>query len=210
METYSDYVFDKLLNRLAALDEQKRADIYVIGLCVSDSGDTWGDQDHEVELQSVIVLGYNTLCNFAEKSSEHDDVLKWHDAYWEECSAIRIPDTPFKGKLNAEEFAMRDAWCMSQGFVATRQDSAGTQQFEWKDLYPATFRLCHDIVRKFHDSGALVDLFTRPLPVLVTNTEGIINMNATEPANPANVFAEVREFLLSAKDGRWLADRPPR
>jgi hypothetical protein len=187
-------------------DEQKRADIYVLALCVVGYVGSWNEQDQEIEMQSVIDLIYNTQSHLENQNAAS---AKWHSGEWKWSRTTQIPSVPFKAKLNFEELSLRDAWCETQGLIPTGQDEAGVKQYEPTAIYSATFQLCRHVVSKLQDTGALVDLFGKSVPVLITDTEGIIDMDATEAANPPNIFAEVREFLLNSEDGGWLASRPP-
>ena len=68
--------------------------------------------------------------------------------------------------------------------------------FDLEELFPACISLCERLAHRLHQEGIIIERFGRPIPVIIADAEGVVEVESLVQANPesAEGLAECFEY----------------
>ena len=180
-------IYERAVSALGSLSVDERADTYVVSFLVYD----FGDDPRRPEL----TIGSNTEYQVAAAVNTASDEAEacWNYAFWlqNELATVGGPLDPDGERLIRDSF---DA--AGLGFA---DDDYSDAAIEIGDEMTRRFVAeCVQAVQHLHETGAVVEIFGRSIPVLVHELEyyeEIVEQNRR--ANPPGLTDEFAAWVLS-------------
>ena len=151
----SDAIYERVRGALETIADDDRAEIYVVSLFVYDEGDD--------PLRPTITVGYNTESDVVGAADQTDeDEARWNYAFYRQNELAVL----FDGRRDPDGAALRDDAIESAGYTfpfdSALQKAVTTPWFVANTVFAA---------RRLHDTGDVMRIFGRSIPVLVHELE---------------------------------------
>ena len=167
------HIYDAAAGALTALPAGERTDTYVVSFFVYD-------EDDDPRLPTLTV-GTNSESQVARVLTPGDAATRgwppsdpaearWNYAFWLQNQLTVIGDSP----SDAVGARLRDEWMRSEGaWLEEPPDDEGWEEFEARAaaITQAFVDVCVSVAQRLHDSGLIVELFGRPIPIVIHELE---------------------------------------
>lgn len=194
MSRFEDRLFEAVVDCLARIDERVRATVFVVGLFVTREGD-----DRRKPTMKVF---YNTEVRATDEDRflGTDEERRWF-----------VPGMCEGGDLlNASEagttlLAERNTWVVERGHwfgdgdlerLSAEELGWDRERQRWR-VYLELYDIVTRVARRIHESGKVLHLFGRTVPVVIDciDEEGGVLAGLTQAANPPGVADEYCRFI---------------
>lgn len=198
--TLLEHMNARLVDTLAAIPVDDRADIYVVSLFVYDAEDD--------PRCPTITVGYNSedrvaACTPAPRQdakwpiASDADEARWNYAFWLQNALDVICDD----ERDPEGARLVQAWAKDRGYWYSDEEEDRDIEAAQRKVEPLTgefIQLAADMVKRLHATGEIARLLGRPLPILIHELEYYEEIAAqNEGANPAVLVADFSRWVRS-------------
>lgn len=191
MKEFEDYIFNEVSDAISGIEADLRSDIYVLSFFIKDIEDD--------PRRPTLKVGYNTTARWLDCTPKEGQAARWpiasdkHEAQWNyafwlqnEVKLIGDTDTE-SGRLLTELLQLQGFWYPDEAEESDFDDCMRIG--EKTSAYFVDF--CVQLARRLHNSGAVMKVFGRAVPIIVHELEYYdqIALHAEE-ANPPGLAKE--------------------
>jgi len=192
-------IYERAAAALRSVPDRERGDTYVVSFFVYDEEDdprlptiTFG-----TNTETQVRLAANPPADFVKPNPWWEpadpEEARWNYAFWQQNNlGVFFSDT-------VEHWLRETGMWLDDPQGDDDEDAWEALEQASERITPAFALLCAEAARRLHDDGVIVEVFGRPIPVVIHELEYYDAIaDETEAANPAGLAAE---FIAWVRNG---------